>query len=189
MENIFHRGPQNIPFVVHVVSSMEEHVVNERVGKKVPKGHFDQILAFVELGGVGGIGVHLDGDNHRLGTGAGGVGGGGDFHCSNRVGEEVVDWRLEDDIVVAGIVVAGIVVGVGIVGAEIVVVGVGGGGGRAAAARSSVGGAWRVAVAAAAGIVGTVVVDNGIELFGAVTMTVVVGGGTCVAGLQDLMLE
>ena len=177
MENIFHRGPQNIPFVVHVVSSMEEHVVNERVGKKVPKGHFDQILAFVELGGVGGIGVHLDGDNHRLGTGAGGVGGGGDFH-----------WRLEDDIVVAGIVVAGIVVGVGIVGAEIVVVGVGGGGGRAAAARSSVGGAWRVAVAAA-GIVGTVVVDNGIELFGAVTMTVVVGGGTCVAGLQDLMLE
>ena len=178
MENIFHRGPQNIPFVVHVVSSMEEHVVNERVGKKVPKGHFDQILAFVELGGVGGIGVHLDGGNHRLGTGAGGVGGGGDFH-----------WRLEDDIVVAGIVVAGIVVGVGIVGAEIVVVGVGGGGGRAAAARSSVGGAWRVAVAAAAGIVGTVVVDNGIELFGAVTMTVVVGGGTCVAGLQDLMLE
>ena len=178
MGNIFHRGPQNIPFVVHVVSSMEEHVVNERVGKKVPKGHFDQILAFVELGGVGGIGVHLDGGNHRLGTGAGGVGGGGDFH-----------WRLEDDIVVAGIVVAGIVVGVGIVGAEIVVVGVGGGGGRAAAARSSVGGAWRVAVAAAAGIVGTVVVDNGIELFGAVTMTVVVGGGTCVAGLQDLMLE
>jgi hypothetical protein len=183
VENIFHRGPQNIPFVVHVVSSMEEHVVNERVGKKVPKGHFDQILAFEKLGGVDGIGVHLDGDNHRLGTGAGGVGGGGDFH-----------WRLEDDIVVAGIVVAGIVVagivvGVGIVGAEIVVVGVGGGGGRAAAARSSVGGAWRVAVAAAAGIVGTVVVDNGIELFGAVTMTVVVGGGTCVAGLPDLMLE
>lgn len=173
MENIFRHGHQNIPFVVPVVSLMEEHVVNERVGKKVPKGHLDQILAFVELGGVGDIGVHLDASDHRLRTVAVGAGGQhGDLHCSDRR-------FLEDNVVVAGIVVGGIVVG-GIVG---------GGGVRAAAARSSVG-AWLVVVVAAGivGIVGTVVVDNGIDSFVA-GMVVVVGSGTFVAGLRGLMLE
>ena len=176
VENIFRHGHQNIPFVVHVVSLMEEHVVNERVGKKVPKGHLDQILAFVELGDVGDIGVHLDVRNHRLGTVAVGAGGQhGDLHCSDR--------RFLEDVVVAGIVVAGIV------GGEIVVVGVGGGGVRAAAAQSSVG-AWLVVVVAAGivGIVGTVVVDNGIDSVAA-GMVVVVGSGTFVAGLRGLMLE